>query len=105
MGKPFTTDGVIGVDVLKVDASASPQFAPLTRVRILASSTGQSAYARDAIYVKCGQIVTVSSNLAWGGTDGTVSVSAGGLVGLNAVTAAQGDWIWVRTSAANFTVA
>lgn len=96
MGKPFSQGPLIGINLIGVDSSAEPQFGALTRVRIYDASTTNGS--RDAIYVKCGQQVTVSSALALGGVDGTVSVSAGGLVSLNAVTAAAGSWIWARTS-------
>ena len=96
MGKPFTQGNLVGVNLTAVDTSAEPQFGALTRVQIYDAST--TSGSRDAIYVKAGQQVTVSSALALGGVDGTVSVSAGGLVSLNAVTAAAGDWIWARTS-------
>lgn len=96
MGKPFSTGNLVGVNLTGVDTSAAPQFAPLTRVDVYDSST--TAGARTAIYVKAGSILTVSAALAVN-ADGTVSASAGGLIGMNAVTTVAGDWIWARTSA------
>lgn len=98
MGKPFTTDALIGVNLIGVDTSADPKFAPLTRVKVYDSST--TSGVREAIYVKAGSILTVSASLAVN-ADGTVSASAGGLIGMNAVTTVAGDWIWARTSAPN----
>jgi hypothetical protein len=98
MGAPFTSDALIGVNLTGVDTSAEPKFAALTRVKVYDSTT--TTGGREAIYVKTGQVVTVSSNLALvANGSGLVSVSAGGLVGMNAVTTVAGDWIWARTSA------
>lgn len=98
MPNPVYSGSLVGVAFGKVDTSASPAFAPYTVVEVQGISTAVGAIRR-AMYVKAGQVVTVSSNIALGGTDGTVSVSAGGWISMNSVTTAAGDWIWVRTSA------
>jgi hypothetical protein len=95
MGAPFTSDALIGVNLTGVDSSASPQFGPLTRVKVY--DTTITGGVREAIYVKTDQVVTVSSNLILL-AGALVSVTAGGLVGMNATTTVKGDWIWARTS-------
>ena len=95
----YTTSPILGVDLGGVDTSASPKFGPLTVVDIYAVSLSNGGFRR-AIYVKAGQIVSASTstNVQFSGTDGTVSVSAGGMIALNEVNAALGDWFWCRTS-------
>jgi hypothetical protein len=96
----YTTSGILGVKLGGVDTSSSPQFGPLTVVDIYAVSLSNGGFKR-AIYVKAGQIVSASTSttVAFAGTDGTVSISAGGMIALNQVNAAAGDWFWCRTSA------
>lgn len=96
----YTTSPILGVKLSGVDTSASPQFAPLTVVDIYAVSLSAGGFKR-AIYVKAGQIISASTSttIAFGGTDGTVSVSAGGMIALNGTNCAAGDWFWARTSA------
>lgn len=97
----YTTSGLVGVNLSGVDTSASPKFGPLTVVDIYAASLSAGGFKR-AIYVKTisGLSASVSTAIQFAGTDGSVSTTAaGGMIALNTVNAAAGDWIWCRTSA------
>ena len=97
----YTTSGLIGVNLSGVDTSASPKFGPLTVVDIYATSLSAGGF-RKAVYVKTIGILSasVSTAVQFAGTDGSVSTTAaGGMIALNTVNAAAGDWIWCRTSA------
>ena len=98
MSTYYVSDGLLGVSVHGKNLTSSQEFPLLTVARLTANKT--------AIYVKFGEATTATSASAGPiaiNAAGTASASAGGF--FVDYVAAAGQYGWIRTSAADVTLA